>query len=337
MSGVIPLSKVQIGRESTLGTEVDASDILRVEGAFLRDAREIQVIPENVGYLVDLDRTAIPALAAGLAIPDNAATFEQILHILEMGIRTVSPAQDGAGSGWIYTYNLPTTAQLTPKTYTIEGGDDQQAQVMEGAYCESFTIKGSVKEALKFSAEIIGRQTTNTTFTAGLSVPTVDEMLFQKCELYIGDVANGFGNANDLLSDTLLGFTLNVKTGYVGRFTANGNLYYSYLKQVKPEITLELMLEHNAASVLEITDGRNETARAVRILCEGPAVTTPGTTYSYKTFIIDLGGKYTVIPAVEDDEGSSILNFTLTGLYNSTLASMGKFIDVCEDSTLEVS
>ena len=29
----------------------------------------------------------------------------------------------------------------------------------------------------------------------------------------------------------LLGFTLNVRTGYTARFTANGNLYYAYLKR----------------------------------------------------------------------------------------------------------
>jgi hypothetical protein len=335
MSGVIPLSKVQIGREATLGTAVDATDILRVEGAFLDDQREIMFIPENVGVLVDVDRTAVPALAAAISIPDNVATFEQILHILEMGIRTVSPSQDGAGSDYIYTYNLPTTAQLTPKSYTIEGGDDQQAMVMEGVYCESFSIKGKVKEPIMFSANLIGRQTTNDTFTAALEIPTVEEMLFQKSKIYIGDVANGFGLVGDLFSDTLLGFTLNVNTGYVGRFTADGNLYYSYLKQVKPEVTLELIMEHNAASVLEITDGRNQTTRAVRILTEGNAVTTPGTTYSKKTMILDLAGRYAAIPPIDNDDGSSILNFTLNGRYNSDLESMGKIIVVNETESLD--
>lgn len=337
MSGVIPLSKIQFGREGTLGTAVDCTDILRVEGAFLKDNRDIQFIPENVGMLVDVDRTAVPSLAAAISIPENAATFEQILHILEMGLRTVSPSQDGAGSDYIYTYNFPTTAQLTPKTYTLEGGDDQQAMVMEGTYCESFGISGAVKETVKFSAELIGRQTTNDSFTAALTIPTVEEILFQKAKLYIGDVANGFGSGGDLLSNTLLGFTLNVNTGYVGRFAADGNLYYSYIKQVKPEITLDLMLEHNASSVLEITDGRNETARAVRILIEGATVTTPGTTYSKKTLILDIAGKYANIPAIEDDEGSSVLNFTLNGRYNATLATMGKIVVVNETETLDES
>jgi len=335
MSGVIPLSKVQIGRETSRFTAVDATDILRIEGAFLKDMRDIQFVPENIGLLVDVDRTAVPSLAAGISIPDNALTFEQILHILEMGLRTVSGAQDGSGSDYIWTYDLPTTAQLTPKPYTIEGGDDQQAQVMEGAFCEAFSISGKVKETLKFNAELIGAQTTNNTFTASLTIPTVEEALFQKCKLYIGDVTNGFGSGSDLLTNTLLGFNLSVKTGFQPRFTADGNLYYSYLKQVKPEFTLDLTLEHNAAAVLEMTDGRNQTTRAVRILCEGDTVTTPGTTYSKKTLIIDLAGKYASIPSIEDDEGSSILNFTLNGRYNSTLATMGKIIVVNETDDLD--
>lgn len=333
MSGVIPLSKVQIGRESSLGTAVDCSDILRVEGAFLQDQREIVPVPENVGLLVDTDRTVIPSLAAALSIPDNNATFEQILHILEMGLKTVTPAKDGSGSDYIYTYDLPTTAQLTPKSYTIEGGDDQQAMLVEGVFCDEFTISGKVREPLKFTASLIGRQATNDTFTAGLTLPTVEEMLFQKCKIYINDASSAFGTTP--ISNYLLGFNLSVKTGFVNRYTADGNLYYSYLKQVKPEINLELTVEHNTTAEAEITKGRAQTARAIRIICEGNAVTTPGTTYSNKTAIFDLVGKYTEIPSIDDEDGSSIMNFSLKGGYNTTLSTMGKVVVVNEIATLD--
>ena len=330
MSGVIPLSKIQIGRETNLGTAVDGTEKLRVEGAFLQDAREIQPVAENVGLLVDTDRMVIPSLAAMIQIPENNATFEQIGHILEMGVKTVTPSQDGAGSGYISTYNLPTTAQLTPKTYTLEGGDDQQAMVVEAVFAEEFTLSGNVREPLKFTAGLFGRQAGNDSFTSGAVLVSVEEMLFQNCKVYIGDAANDFGNASDLLSNYLLGFTLNVRTGYVARYTANGNLYYAYIKQVKPEYTLDLRVEHDTNAEAEITDGRAKTARLVRILCEGSTLGTAGDTYSKKTFIIDLAGKYTSIPAIEDDEGSSIMNFSLRGGYNTTIATMGKFVLVNE-------
>ena len=332
MSGVITLTKLQIGREGTLGTAVDGTEKLRVEGAFLQDGREIQPVNENVGLLVDTDRVVTPSLAAMINIPDNNATFEQIAHILEMGVRTVSPAADGGGSGYVYTYDLPTTAQLTPKTYTFEGGDDQQAMVVEAVFAEEFTISGNARETLKFTAGLFGRQAANDSFTAGAILTDVEEMLFQNCKFYLNDAASGFGNT--LMSNYLLGFTLTVRTGYVARFTAGGNLYYAYIKQVRPEYTLDLQVEHDSNAEAEITKGRARTARLARILCEGSALSSAGT-YSKKSFIIDLAGKYTAIPAIDDDDGSSVMSFSLRGGYNATAATMGKFIVVNERADLE--
>lgn len=332
MSGVIPLSKIQIGREGTLGTAVDCTEILRVEGAFINDSREIQPVNENVGLLVDTDRVVTPSLAAAISIPENNATFEQIAHILEMGVKAATPAADGGGSGYVYTYDLPTTAQLTPKTYTAEGGDDQQAVLVEALFAEEFTISGNVREPLKFSAGLFGRQAANDSFTSGAVLLDVEEMLFQNCKFYLNDAGSGFGAT--LLSNYLLGFTLNVRTGYVARFTANGNLYYSYLKQVKPEYTLDLRVEHDSNAEAEITKGRARTARLARILCEGSALSSAGS-YSKKSFIVDLAGKYSAIPAIEDDEGSSVMSFSLRGGYNATAGTMGKFILVNERADLD--
>jgi hypothetical protein len=332
MSGVIPLSKIQLGRETDAGTAVAATTILRVENAFLKDDQNIYMVPENVGLLVDTDRACVPEKAASLSIPDNVATFEQILHFLEMGIKTDTPAQDGAGDGYIYEYPFPTTAQLTPKTYTIEGGDDQQAMEVEYCHATKLTISGKYGEPIMFSADLVGRQATNTTFTGALSVPSVEEMLFQKTKLYISAVADGFGN--DLITNTLLGFTLNIETGFKGRKTADGNLYFSYLKQVKPVVTLDLMLEHNATAEAEITAARANTTRAIRLLIEGSAFGTGGTTYSNKTAIIDIAGLYSEVPSIEDDDGSSIMNFKLEGKYNSTLAKLGQITVVTDLSAV---
>ena len=327
MSGSIVCSKIQFGREASVGGEVDAVSILRVEGALLEPMDDIQSIPENVGLLVPTDRMAIPSKAAGLSIPDNNLTFEQVLHILEMGVKTVDGVQDGTGSGYVYTYNLPTTAQLTPKTYTIEGGDDQQAMLVTGVFAEEFSISGKVKEALKFSASLFGRTADNTTFTNGLQIPVVEEMLFQKCKFYLNDASLGFGAT--LISNTLLGFNLSVKTGYVARFTSGGTLYYAYIKQTQPEYTLELTFEHNTTAEAEVTKGRALTPRLARILCEGTAL-VDADTYTYKSFIIDLAGKYVKIPKIDDEDGNSIMTFSIKGGYNSTVSTMGKFVVVNE-------
>ena len=332
MTGITALTKLQCGRESTAGTAVAATTIPRWDGCYIRDDMEIYFPPENVGLLVDTDRACNPAKGASISVPENDATFEQILHILEMGIKTDTPAKDDAGDGYIYEYAFPTTAQLTPKTYTFEGGNDQDEYEVEYCHVTDFTLSGAVGQPLKFSANIVGRQASDTTFTESLTIPTVEEMLFQKCKFYISDVADGFGN--DLLANTIIGFTLNVQTGYLARRTAGGNLYFSYLVHKKPMFTLDLSMEHNATAVAEIANGRALTARAVRMLCEGSEFSTGGTTYDNKSFILDLAGKYSAIPQVEDDDGVAIMNFTMQGGYNATLAQLGQITVVTDLSAV---
>lgn len=136
MPGAKALRKIQLGRETTAGTAVAATTVWRGLGT-IEDQRETVFPEEDVGYLGGLDRNYIPVLEAGLTMDPVPATFEQLPHILEAGVKTATPSQDGtAGSGYSYTYTLPTTSKNTLKTYTIEGGDDQQAEEMEYSFVE---------------------------------------------------------------------------------------------------------------------------------------------------------------------------------------------------------
>jgi hypothetical protein len=50
-----------------------------------------------------------------ITLDETPATFEQIAHLFEMGVRTDAPAADGGGDGYIYEYVLPTTSVPTLK------------------------------------------------------------------------------------------------------------------------------------------------------------------------------------------------------------------------------
>ena len=112
MPGIKALRKLLIGREASTdpGVEVDATTFLRMTGT-MADTRERMFPEEDIGLLSGLDRSYVAKLGSELQI-EGAATFEQLPYILEMGVQTVSPAQDGAGSGYIYAYAFPTTAAI---------------------------------------------------------------------------------------------------------------------------------------------------------------------------------------------------------------------------------
>ena len=118
MAGVKKLRKIQLGNETTAGTAVVAVDLWRGEGT-IEDQRETVFPTEDVGFLPGVGRVYTPKLLAAITMDPTPATFEQLRHICEAGIRTDTAGQDGArGSGYIYDYIFGTTAAASPMTPT---------------------------------------------------------------------------------------------------------------------------------------------------------------------------------------------------------------------------
>lgn len=327
--GIKNLRRIQIGAESTAGTAVAATAKLRMMGT-LEDQREIMFAEENVGYLSGVDRTYIPKLLAALSV-EGEATFEQLPYLLNAGIENSAGVQDGAGSGYVYTYDLPTTAQNTLKTYTLEGGDDQQAEEVEYSFVENLVLSGAPGEAWKVNADWLGRQVSKTTFTASLGLDTVEEILFSKTKLYIDAASGTIGTT--LKSSTLLGAELSIKTGWVPVFTGDGNLYFTFIKCVDPEAVLKVTFEHNATAVAEKDAWIAQTARLIRLITQGAALGT-GATYDYKTLQIDLAGKWEKFEKIDEQDGNDIVTGTFRARYNEDGDLFGQIMVVNELSAL---
>ena len=333
MAGIKSLRKLQFGRnaDSDSGEAIPATTIWRGNGT-LEDATDLHIIEEDVGILSGTDRTNTSALNAKLSLDTTPATYEQLPHILEMNIKTATPTSDsGPGSGYIYTYPFPTTAGQTIKPYSIQGGDNQQAEVANFMHGTDFTLSGDEGKEWMMSSNLFGRTVANTTFTAALTLPTVYEANFGQTRLYIDDDSNSWGTT--LMSNTLLQASLKYSSGLVPKFTADGQLYFSFVQTTMPKIDLTLTFEHDSGSVLEKTDWRNETARLIRLLNQGPALTTPGV-YIYRSMIIDVAGKWLKFAKIGERNGNDILEGTFTGRYNSTQASAGQIVVVNELSSL---
>lgn len=324
------LRKLQLGRETTAGTAVAASTIYRVENALLKDDRVVVFPGEDVGNMGGLNRSYTAFLGGSLSMPDHPATFEQILHIFEAGIKTVATGSaDTSGSGKIYSYPVSTTSANTIKTYTLEGGDDQQAEEMEYCFVKSFTLSGGPREAVMLGAEWEGRQVTTCNFTTGQTAPTVEEILFSNGSIAINTVAEVVGAT--VKSNTLMGFNLNVNTGYQSVPAAQGtSSVFAFVKQVKPEITLNVTFEHDATSVAEKAAWRAGTPRQLRLRFIGTALTTSGTTYSNKELIVDLAGKWESFDVIGEQDGNDIVSGTFRAGYDSTAALFAEFVVVNE-------
>lgn len=331
--GVKALRKLQFARQadSDSGDAIAATEIWRGTGT-IEDARDLHYIDEDVGILVGTDRTNTSALQAKLTLDPIPATYEQFPHILEMNVKTVTPTSDsGNGSGIIYTYPIPTNATQAVKPYCWQGGDNIQAEVANFMHGIDFTLSGEEQKEWMMSSNLMGRTVVNNNFTSLSSLVAIDEMNFNQTKLYIDPDSNSWGTT--LFSNTLLQASLKYTSGLIPKYTADGNLYLSWFQMTMPKIELTITCEHDSQMVIEKGFWRTETARLIRLLNQGPALTTPGV-YTYKTLNIDLAGKWLKVNKLGERNGNDVLEFTFTGRYNATQASAGQFIVVNERASL---
>lgn len=318
------LSKVQMGQESTAGTPVAADFIWRGPFGGLKDARETIAVEEQLGIALKSSRKYAGNLMAELSLPVTNLTPEQAPHIFEAGIKKVNTGvADGATStGYTYAYDFGATTINTVGTYTIETGDEDQAEEAEYCVVKAFTISAVKGESVKISAEWFGRQVSTASFTGALTAPAVSELLANTGTLYIDEPSGTIGTTQ-ITSGNVLEMTLNVTTGQYPLFTADsGQLYFvgSYFNIDEFEASLEIKWLHGASANAEKAKWQANTNRLVRIEFTGDAYGTPGTGTVFngkKGIQIDFPGSYEDFSAIEHEDGKSIVTATLTGGYEN--------------------
>jgi len=207
---------------------------------------------------------------------------------------------------------------------------------MEYAFVEHFTLSGAPGEAVMLTADWVGRQVSTSAFTstATCSLPTVEEILFSRGKLYINDDTLAGGVATTQIEETWLEFNLDVVTGWQPVTTGDGQLYFTYIKNVKPEVTLDVVLEHNATSLTEKDDWKTQRGKIIRMTFLGSTFTA-GTSFENETLRIDLAGKFEKFEKIGERAGNDVLEATFKGGYSSGSASFAEFFLVVSDSAVD--
>jgi hypothetical protein len=329
--GVRKLRKLQFVREAVAGTPLAATDIWRGPANMPEDTRVITKVEEDTGQLTPGDRTVTTMYGAQLVLESTPATYQHLPHIFEGGINAEVATADGAGTDFIREYVIGESTNAV-KTYLWEGGDNSDAGEMEYSFVTDFVIAGNSGETVNLeSATWKARQYTDAAFTGGLTLDTVEEIVFAKGKLYIDADGGAFGGTQ--VTGELLGFSLNVTTGWQAIPVGDGNLYFCSVKNVGPTAQLELTLEHSTAAVAERANWRTQTVRKVRLIFEGSAFGTAGTTYTYHTLIIDIRGKWSAVSTLDDQDGDNVVTLTLD-MSDDTTTAESKIIVVNEIAAL---
>lgn len=331
--GIKALRRIQMARmaDSDSDTAVPATTWWRGEGT-LEDLTNSYYVNEDIGDLVGTDRSNISSVGGKLSLDAVEASPEQVPHILEMGIRTVTPTSDsGGGDGWIYQYDIPTSSTAPFKPYTIEGGDNAGAEVMPYVFCQDFTLGGNEKEAWKIGGTLMGKSITPQSFTGSVVLPSVTNLNFGMSSLYIDNDSDNWGTT--IQSNTLLQAELSYTTGLIPKYTANGSLSFGFVQFTRPKAVLKITFEHNGNAINEKAYWKSQRARLIRISTPGDAFTVGGV-YTNRMQIIDLAGKWMKFDKLGERNGNDVLQGTFEMRKNSVQASAGKFIYVNDLSSL---
>lgn len=305
--GSFDLNKIQMGRESTAGTGVAATFIWRGPFANIEDARTKKVIEEQVGVLMLAERTRTLAYLARLTMPETAATFEQLPHILEAGVMTATP---GATPDYLRSYIFPTDGTVpTIKTYTIEAYNTVATadyREMHYGYVSEFTLSGRAGEEWKVAATWQGREVATGTATPALDLDDVEEILFPKSKLYINASGGTIGTTQK--TGVLMGFEMRVRTGVIPVPVGDGSLYFVATKNVRPEITFSLTLEleqesSNSVVATERAAFEGDDVRLLRVDVAGSGAT--------KNLQIDWAAVYDSVGQYTNTDGNTTV--TLEG------------------------
>lgn len=311
--GNFSANKIQLGRESTAGTAVAATTIWRGSFAMLEDARTRQIVEEQVGILAPAERSYDSQLLGRLTMPATPLTFAQVAHILEAGVKTVTPS--GGGPYTYDGYDLPTgNTPNTIKTYTIEtfnnvaNGDMRE---MEYSFVEEFNFSASAGEAWMMSATWVGRQLSATTPTSLSTLVNVSEVaLLPRTKLYIDATGGTVGSTQK--TGVLMGADMTVRTGWQIVPVGDGNLYFAAIKSTRPEVTFSITLE------LESGD----TAADERVIYESDAVRLfklelDGSDVNHE-MTIEWAGKYDSIGDYSNSDGNTTVQLSGHGVYSAT-------------------
>jgi hypothetical protein len=322
--------KLQIGLESTKGTAVPATAIWRGPVTSIQDDREVIHPEEHVGLLILPNRTYTRAYGATYAMPQTEATFEQLPYILSAGVDDLveGVANGGTTNGYVYAYPFATTtAAAAIKTYTLEAGNSQQAYEVEYALVDEFTLSGNAGEAVMVEATWKGRQRTKCTYTADLTLSTVEEVQFGKGKIYLNASGGTIGQTQ--LEKTWLGFKLNVKTGWVLVKTGDGSLYPTFEKYIGAKITGSLIVEYDTTGVALEDDFAAGSTHLMRMRFLGAALTGTGGTYTTKALDIDAPVVFDKINTLDSKDGNDTIQVDFTAVYSASDTPTYPSITVC--------
>ncbi len=319
---ITKLRKLQVVVEAAKGTGIPATARLLGPGTLMDMAAQEQPV-RDYGVL-DVNQEAPTEVEQGseLAFGPTELSYEQITYLLGAGILGGVVAALDAGTGdYKYVYLPPAAADPDPDTLTIEGVHSDGAadvQALEANYCfvTEMSISASQgREHSELSATFIGRKALAVTPTASLAIPSRTLVPANLWGVKFAADHAGLGAAS-VITGGAVSFDWNLVTGLGPKFRLAESLeFVEHQFGIGRLATLALTIDLSALLETErLSFFRAQTARAIRLQVDGPAISGGGN----HNITID-GTYYLIDPPAEpgDDDGQETVTLNYVGFYEA--------------------
>lgn len=299
---------VQIGVETTPGTAVAAArrlQALSIEPSVSADVNVFRPMGQKYPALASLGREWVEADLSG------RATYDEIVYPLSSVLHTATPVVTGTGQRW--TFNPSSTAEDTPRTFTVEVGSAFRAHRFAYGLVNEFGIAFS-RDGVELSGSMIGRAIQDgVALTAAPTTIPLVPILPTQVDVFMDTTYAALGT-------TKLGRLLSAEFSLGGRFGPLWVLdsaqpgFVAHVEQ-EPDATLELLAEADAqAMALAVGALRDGTTRFFRIRATGPVIGAGPTTHS---FSLDVAAKVESPGDFSDEDGVYAIGPTLRIVHDS--------------------
>jgi hypothetical protein len=302
---------VQLGQETTWGTAVAATSLLRLldEPGFEYSAEPL--VFGGVGN-IGVPNVVVPGQVSVEGNLKYYASYEDILYALVGLFGSVTPT---GSNPYTWTFTAPWSSYPTPKTFTVEAGTTGIEYRVAGALWKALELSGESGAGVSVSIDLIAKTMQANAMTGSLTMRSVNPVTMNQVALYIDSWAGTMGTT--IVPASLIDFTLNVETNrHLKYFTsANAEAWGDGVW----EASLELTLEFNStvkAYVDAILAGADQKQIQIKF--------TDG---ANREFTIQFAGVTDGGFSFYDDRDNNItVGLTYNAMYHSTLATWLKVI-----------
>ena len=267
---------VQLGMEVTEGTAVPATVILQsmmIDFTPQVNTKNVRAAGFKFPSQTNLNKEWSSARVTG------APTFEEIVYPLSSLMKKVTPVPGGTTSK-VWTFDPSTTALETVQSFSIEKGQTVRAESMPGAKFDSFGLNVTRDDTAVQGTMLAKAISDNITMAVGATQLGLHPILPTYWSIYLDPTSTALGTTK-LLRVAEFDWMYAAQWGPLWSVNA-ANQSYATTVQTEPKFTGSLVMEQDAAGMLQLTNLRAGTPIFIRAEAIGPQIDVGPPIHSYR-------------------------------------------------------